>query len=210
MANSPTSICNMSLGRIGAKRINSLEDTSETIAEAIHCRLHYEQTRNALQRSHYWRFNAARAILSEDTDSPDFEWDHQFFLPNDFLRFRSIWEDNTTPTSSTVFSFKIEGDLLLTDESEVNLRYSKLVTDVTKWDSLFVEVYILQLAKKIIIPLSKDIKLKKDIDDDLIPLMSKVRALDREEGDGVRRIELETWDDARYGTTGAITPKVTP
>ena len=90
MAESPTSICNQSLGKLGAKRINDLSDTTDTKPEAIQCRLHYEPTRDALLRSHWWRFARDRAVLSQDTNDPAFEWDNQFILPNDFLRFRSI------------------------------------------------------------------------------------------------------------------------
>ena len=204
MALNETKICNMSLGRFGANRINDLSDNSETIVEAIHCRLHYEQTRNELQRSHFWRFNKARAVLSRDTETPAFEWAYQHFLPNDFLRMRSRYGANNLPDSTTRNSYSLEGNLLLSNDATEKIRYSKLVTDVTQFDPLFVKVLVLELAKKLVIPLSIDEKLKIDIDTDLDKIMPKVRALDREEGDTIRRAERSTWNDALRSLGGRI------
>lgn len=198
MAISNTSICNMALARIGAERINDYGDVSETNLGAIYCRLFYDQTRKALLRSHWWRFAAARAALSESTDAPDFEYDNQFQLPNDFLAKKSLYEDNTTAGNVVIDSYAFEGKLLLTDESSVNLRYIKDVTDPTEFDPLFVELFVLTLAMSLVIPLSKnDGKLRQDIALELVPLMRKVRALDREEADTIRRAERRTWIDAR-------------
>jgi len=128
MAISETSICNMALGKLGAKRINNYEDSTDTKLEAIQCRLHYELTRDALIRSHFWRFARARAVLSEDTeDDPLSEWDYQFILPNDYLRFISI--DEETGITSRKQRHSIEGKRFLTDYSTVNMRYIKKVTD---------------------------------------------------------------------------------
>lgn len=198
MSISETSICNMALARIGANRINDLSDNSDTLPEAIHCRLHYEQTRNELQRSHFWRFNKDRAVLSLDTETPEFEWDYQHFLPNDFLRMRSVFGDNTLPNNTTVDSYSLEGKLLLSDDETVKIRYSKLVTDVTEFDPLFVKVLVLELDLKLVVPLSISAEMQQSVQAELDGVMPKVRALDREEGDTIRRAERSTWNDARW------------
>ena len=46
-------ICNIALGRIGASAITALGEGS---AESDQCDLYYEPTRDALLRSHAWRF----------------------------------------------------------------------------------------------------------------------------------------------------------
>jgi hypothetical protein len=64
---------------------------------------------------------------------------------------------------------------------------------------MFNEVMILQLALKLVIPLSQDVsKLKQDLNNDLVPLMRKVRAMDRQEQEQIGRDELRTWQDARF------------
>lgn len=197
---SETAICNAALGKIGAKRINDYGDTTETKPEAIQCRLHYEMTRDALVRSHWWRFARARATLSQDTTDPDFEWDNQFILPNDFMRFRSI--DEETGVSSRYKRHAIEGQRFLTNYSTVNLLYIKKVTDPTQFDPLFVEVLVLLLARKLVGPLAGgDPKLKLEIKDDLKGLMPQVWAIDSDETDTGGRSD---WNLARHGGTGTI------
>jgi hypothetical protein len=50
MAESKTSVCNMSLARFGAIRINDFDDASEAGTSIIYCRLFFDQTAKALMR----------------------------------------------------------------------------------------------------------------------------------------------------------------
>jgi hypothetical protein len=197
MALSVTKICNLSLSDIGSKRINNFETNDSE--QAIMCRLHYEPTRDALLRSHRWRFARARATLSKDVTDPDTdEWDNQFILPNDFLRFRSIEEEKGYSSRSRRHS--IEGDRFLTNFSTVNMRYIRKVTDVTKFDPLFVQVLVLQLDLKLITGLAKtDTQLKESIKNDLKELMPKVQAVDDDETNVGGRSD---WNLARHGGLG--------
>ena len=189
-----TRICNMALGRLGALRIDDVENDSSL--QTIQCRLHYEQTRDALLRSHKWRFASAREEL-DTTDTPDFEWDYAFALPDDFLAMRSIYEDRFS--DENLRTYALEGLLLLTNESSMEIRYIKKVTDVTKFDPLFVNVLTLLLADVLIGPLAGgDARIQKKIDTALDKLMPAVRALDRQETNTIGKGELETWNDARY------------
>ncbi len=207
MALSETKICNLALARIGAKRINDL-DTDSTVP-AIQCRTHYEQTRDALIRSHYWRFASARATLSQDTTDPDFEWDNQFILPNDFLRLKTLFGDNNTVNDKLRRSFAIEGQRLLTNESTVEMRYIKKVTDVTEFDPLFVQVLALLLADAMVGPLAGgDEKIAARIERQLKKLMPAVRALDRQETNTSGRAERFTWVDVRQTRGGRIDSKL--
>jgi hypothetical protein len=214
MALSETSLCNMSLGRIGANRINSFDDTSDEIEEAIQCRLHYVQTRDALQRSHAWVFNGTRVILSQDTTGPVFEFDNQFIVPSDYLRARTVYDESAGPNTLSVYSAAIEanadGELRwLTNQAAVNLRYSQRITDPGKFDPLFAEVLILKLARKLVMPLSgAQPKLLDGIDRELIPLERKTRALDRNERNRSRRNSFNLWEDARFNYTMSLSNRV--
>lgn len=193
-----TEVCNMALARLGAKRINDYEDASDTKPEALYCRMYYEQTAKALMRSHLWRFAKARVQLSQDTETPVFQWAYQYALPNDFLRHIKIYDGSDLIAGKTYVSYELEGDKLLIDESTVYMQYIRWVEDVPSWDPLFVEVMVLALAKKLVIPLSQNIKFKEDIDEDLIPLMMKVRAMDRQESEHIGRAERLAWREARW------------
>ena len=190
----------MALAKIGAGRINNLDDSTESSPQAIQCRLHFEQTRDALIRSHWWGFASARASLSQDTVDPDFEYDNQFILPNDFVRLKSVYGDNGTDTGDLRTTFAIEGDRLLTNESSIDIRYIKKVTDPTKFDTLFIEVLVLKLALKIISLAGANPKLMETITTELRLTMPQVRAIDRQETNNIGRSDRRPWNEARVST----------
>jgi hypothetical protein len=203
MATLVTEILNMSLSRIGSKRL-AYSGTTETdldantTLEAILCNLQYEQTRDSVLRSHWWRFASTRAVLALDTETPSSEWDYQFILPEDFLRMKSIYEDRFS--DANLDSYALEGTFLLTNESSMSIRYIRKVTDVTEFDPLFIEVLVLHLALKLIPALAgtKSEALTLDVKQDLKNLTSQVRAIDRQETNTIGQYGLETWNDARY------------
>jgi hypothetical protein len=187
----------MSLARIGAKRIADYDDTSEPNPETIYCRIFYEKTRDALLRSHLWRFAKARATLV-NAGTPAFEWDYKYPLPVDFLRLISVYDGSDTVDGKPLDSYELEGNMLLIDSSSCNLRYIKKVVNPDDWDALFLEVYVLSLARKLVMPLAQDLDLKADVDKEITILMPKVRAMDRSEGTKIGRNALKLWVDARH------------
>jgi len=188
----------MALARIGAKRINSYDDSSDTKNEAVQVRLHYTQTAKALMRSYIWSFAKHRVQLSQ-TDTPDFQWDYAYLLPNDYLRPIGIYTGSDLRDNLTYESWEIEGSKILTGQSTVYLKYVRWISDVPSWDPLFTEVFILQLARKLVIPLSQDVaKMKQDVDKDLLQLLPQVRAMQRQEEMHIGRDDLKTWREARY------------
>ena len=197
-ANSETLICNMALAALGAKRLNDVETDKST--EAIQCRTHYVQTRDALLRSHWWRFASARDTLSEDATPPDFEWDNQFILPKDFMRFKSFFDDNGTPNNTIVFPFAIEGQRLLTNENTVEIRYVKKVEDPTEFDPLFIEALVAHLAVKMVMPLTQERLLRRELIETLREVMSRVRLVDKQETNTENK--RPTWNDARLTRGG--------
>ena len=197
MATSSTKICNQALGKIGAKRINDLDDTTDTKQEAIQCRLHYEPTRDALEESYEWTFNSDRKTLAADTETPDGEWDFQFILPTDYLAMRSIYENRISAINYR--SYAIEGDRLLTNESTMQIRYTKKVTDPTKFDPLFIKLFVALLANELIVPLAGgDRHLAGKIEREIDELESTVRAFHGQQTNTIGRVEHGTWNDARF------------
>lgn len=205
MAATETEVCNLALAKIGSSRLTDL-DVDDSL-EADLCNLFYDPTRDALIRSFWWRFASARVALVENVSSPAFEWDNQFDLPADFLAMKDIFEENFTRHQNTTSSYALEGDLLLTNLSAVNIRYVKKVTDVTEFDPLFVEVLALKLAIQLTMPLSQDAVLADRLKLELDRLMRTVRAMDRQETNTVGRDDLGLWTGARFGT-GRIDSKL--
>jgi hypothetical protein len=207
MSISNTSICNMALGRIGAERINNYDDASDTKPEAIQCRLHYEQTRDGLLRFHQWRFARARATLSADTASPAFEWDYAYILPVDFLAMRTPYDVDQSGTETIHYSYALEGNRLLSNENSMEIRYIKKVEDPTQFDPLFVEVLVLQLALKMVMPLTggggESNVMRRELYNELwgTPrqpgLMQRVLAMDKQETNTTGQNDMGLWNDAR-------------
>ena len=194
MAVSETSICNMALSDIGAKRINDFDTDSSD--QAIQCKLHYEPTRDALIRSHWWRFATTRATLSQDTTDPPFEYDNQFILPTDFLRMKSVYENRFS--NENIHSYALEGDRFLTNDSTVQIRYIKKVEDPGKFDPLFVQVLAKQLALQLTSLTGANPKIRERLTTELTQLMRAVKAMDSQETNTIGTDELASWNDARY------------
>ena len=206
---SETEVINMALGRIGAKRISDFDDTDEDNLQSVQARLHYAQTRDALLRSHWWRFARTRKRLSANATAPDFEYSYAFDLPNDFLReWLPPWEDNSEVQGRTRYSYSLEGKQLLSDESTMRLRYIRRVEDVAVFDPLFTEVLVLQLALKFVMPIAKDKTLWPLIYAELwggpgvAGVMSRVRLMDKQETKTVGQYEIGTWNASRLAGAG--------
>lgn len=194
MAVSPTSICNMALSDVGSKTITNITD--DTSPEAAKCRLYYEPERDALLRSYDWPFARGRETLSQDPTDPDFEYDNQFILPTDFLAMKSIYENRFS--DENLRSYTIEGRRLLTNESTMEIRYIKKITDVSLFDPLFVQLFAKRLALKLTSNAGAAPKIRESLKDDLKQLLPLVAAVTGQQGNTVGTYELETWNDARY------------
>lgn len=207
---SETEIVNMGFGRVGASRIEDFSNTNEDNPQSVQARLHYAQTRDALLRSHWWRFARTRVQLSANPDTvPDFEWSFAYDLPNDFLReWLPPWEDNSEVWGRTRNSYSLEGKQLLSNQDSMALRYIRRIEDVAEFDPLFTEVLVLQLALKFVMPLSQDKVLWQTLYGELwgVPgikgVMSRVRTMDKQETKTLGQNDTGTWNDARVVGSG--------
>jgi len=199
MADTATDIKNLALNRIGQTVLTETQFTADTLVNAKYCNLNYDQTRKALLRSHWWRFAGARATLTATTDETLGQWTYTWALPDDFLRMKYWWDDNDTRKEVSLYSYELEGLTMMTNETPAKIKYIKDEEDVTKFDPLFVEVLVLTLAMKIVMPITKSLKMKQDLQEELKPLMVRVRTIDKQEQNTVGRGEADTWNDALFG-----------
>jgi len=178
-------ICNLALARIGATAITALTDTT---LEGVQCNLHYAATRDALLRSHAWRFALAWVDLVEYEDGDPDPWAYEYTLPADFLRFVST-EPPPTP-------FEIDGQLLRTDEDSMRIHYVRQETDPDNFDPLFIEALVVSLAAKICMPLLHDKVLQQQLADELPGAISRARLANMQESKPQTKT---TWLDAGGG-----------
>ena len=116
-----------------------------------------------------------------DAIVPDFEYDYQYHLPDDFVRLIGVYENDGTDYEDDRFT--IEGKRILTNYDTCNIRYVKLLTDPADFEELFTEILILRLALKVLPTLvgTKNPDLKADIMQDLKIAEPKARTIDAQE-----------------------------
>lgn len=145
---SEADIANFALTRLGAGRIFSLSDTSE---QAIVMNLFYEHTRQACL-SYSWQFARRRASLAELTETPAFEYTHQYALPSDFLRLYQVdiyypQYNNSLVVSSNSQAYTIENNKILTNiEAPLKIMYTADIVDTTQFSPMFCRYFSLVLA----------------------------------------------------------------
>lgn len=148
MSASETTIANLALGKLGARRIIALDEES---TEARACLLHYAETRDEVLRAHRWNFAIKRETLTQLPTQPLFGWGFAFALPTDCLR---VLELNGISPGRQIRPWEIEGRALLAHDETAEIRYIARITDCNLFDTIFVEAFSVKLASKIARPLT--------------------------------------------------------
>ncbi len=165
-------ICNEALGRIGFPR--RIGDIFEGSRQSKLCLEYYGQTRDELLRTYDWGFSERNGLavllkqapLNGYTPAqpwtpayPAPPWLYEYTYPGDCIKLRAIkssaaWVPNFSPSPNI---FDIANDEALIPPIKVILCnvpnalfvYSGQVTDMTQWDSLFIQAMVNALAEKI-------------------------------------------------------------
>jgi len=188
MAISETKICNLALLKIGATRIASLTDGTKN---AILCNEFYEPTVDEVLRMHPWNCAIARASLSALDDAPAFGYDYQYTLPTAPYCLRVLQMESLDDT------FRVEGRVLLTNESSCNIIYIQRITNPTKFDPLLVEAIVTRLATKLAYHIAQSKTLKEQMAEEFNLVLRAARTADAQEGTP-ETLDTSTWLDSRY------------
>jgi hypothetical protein len=165
-------ICNSALQKVGAEQITSLADSSKRAKLVSY---QYTIIRDTLLYEYAFNFSIKRATLTADVTAPLYGYAYRFPLPADCLRLLDTNLDEA--------EYKIEEDgWLLTDESEIKIRYIKKVTDATKFSVYFGELLATCIAADIAYPLAQSIQLKKELKEEAENMLRKARSLNSQEG----------------------------
>lgn len=146
---SVTQIQNSALIKLGAEPINSEDDESK---RARLVKEQYPKVRDALLRSHPWKFARTRATLTPIDPKPDGYSDFRsvYQLPADCLRVVQTDLDDEA-------HWDVEDTLLLCNEPTVTIKYIRRVENVTKFDDNFCEVLAWDLAADIAYALTQNV-----------------------------------------------------
>jgi hypothetical protein len=182
---SKVSISNLALTILGADRITSLEDNNENARRLTAI---YDQCLEDVLRAHPWNFALVRQGLARLATTPTFGYIYEYQLPGDCLRVIEV-NDGT----NLITDFKIEGRKLLTDNTEVNIKYIGNITDPNQYTSQFMFVFATYLASIIAYPITNKPELLKTLLDVYTAKLQTCKEIDAQESDSVNVIDQDKW-----------------
>jgi len=138
-------ICNAALIKLGCDIISDIDADLKT---AKLCKARYDNIRDALLRSHPWKFATKTVALSQTTFVPLFGYSLDYQLPVDYLRAIKVYPDNAP--------YKIEGDKLLSNDSGIILKYTAKIATEAQYDPQFGEALAWMLAMDLSYALVQD------------------------------------------------------
>lgn len=148
-------ICNIALSNLGSRaQITSISPPDGTV-EAGYCARFYPIARKEALDQHAWTWSKKRALLAPVTN-PSETWLYAYAVPSDCLSPLRVLQQNTardiftypfgpffTADDYQLFTergsadFQVEGDVLLTNEPDAVLLYTRDITDTTKFSASF-------------------------------------------------------------------------
>jgi len=139
MAVTEVSISNGALTLLGADRIISLTQDSE---EARICAERYEHVRDSLLQVHPWSFCIFRALLSESSSTPLYDYQYKYLLPTTpfCLMVLEVWEDD---------DWVIEEHYLLCNSTNIHIKYIGRITDTSLFPPMFADLISVRMATEI-------------------------------------------------------------
>ncbi len=166
-------ICNLALSRIGAARITSLSDGTES---ANLCNTLFDECAEDVMIAGPWSSTITRQDLSQLAETPVSGYTYAYQLPMDpfCLKVLSLNEINTSTTAATVttrlqiptspieeieFSevgYKIEGHKLLTNETTASIKYIAKLTDSEDFDPHLRRAIVARMVAEMTYPLTGD------------------------------------------------------
>lgn len=179
---SDVDICNLSLSLLGDSATVTSINPPDTSPQAEHCARFYSMSLATIQEEHYWSFCTFRATLAQLSTNPSSTWAYAYAVPSGAVNIISILDPNATDdyssavlTSSDVYGmytniqrgaytpqpFSMESnpadgsEMILTNQANAVCRYTKYITDTSKFSPLFVQALVRLLASNLAGPLLK-------------------------------------------------------
>jgi hypothetical protein len=144
---SSTDICNLALDLLNAGTVGNIVEGDTPIEEALN--RWYDQTRRKLLREHTWNFATKRALLAASATPPAFGFGFSYPLPSDFVRINSVLDGNGHIMSKTQYQIEGKSILISNEGGALPVLYIYDITDVNKFDALFIDCLSLDIALSI-------------------------------------------------------------
>ncbi len=159
---SDTGVCNLALSYITNKKIEAL--TSDE-AEAKIFRRFYTQTRDLLLQRADWNWCGSTGVLTELVNDFEERWAYKYQYAN-WLIFRGV----TRPGIDVRFDvrpipFQYTNGAIYCNLRAARGRWTAPQTDVAQWPAYFIQSLAAELAARVVMPITRDKALAKNISD---------------------------------------------
>lgn len=177
---SEVEICNIALAHLGDSATVASINPPEGSAQAEHCQRWYPIARNSLLEMQEWGFATTRDLLAELVN-PFPQWRHAYARPSDCLKVLGVLPSDATGDIADTFprdrfcngmaqsfgavytpqAFTTEIDsatgnqIILTNQANALVRYTRLITDTSKFSPLFTDALGWYLASYLAGPVLK-------------------------------------------------------
>lgn len=196
---SEVQIARLALQNIGDRYdITSLSDATP---EAEQVNLVFNDVRDMVLREHPWKFARKYATPAYLVGDAPGNWEYMYTYPSDALRIIRIVNpvgDDAPPVRFEVARNKDDIKVILTNQSEPTLEYTKQVTDTELFDPQFVTAFAYRLSQYIAMPLTGDRSIMADMKTLADTELNKARAIDANEGFEAPQPAEAGWISARY------------
>lgn len=180
-----------------ATEIGSIEDDTPTTRSFKSL---WDIARRTALALHPWNFAIRRAALTRSTEVPAFEYDYQFEIPNDCLRWLPWSIDDPQ-----FFDGVEEAGLILANETAINIRYIYDHNLTGKWSPMFVDVMAHTLAMELCEGKTALKGLRDRLGGDREELISQAKRIDGLASGDRRRgraVTQSRWASARHRPLG--------
>ena len=184
-------ICNLALTKTGGMPIQDINDPYDENARL--CKLLFDPVLNEALREYPWNFTLAMTTLSQLTETPEFDWQYKYQLPNDYVRIlRTENQDK----------YKIMGGFLYTNVSPCKVLYQQKISDLSIVDSSFAIALSAELAVRLSYTLTQSRAQTDALIQEAKYAWTQARNIDSAESP-VDRVQQSLWLEGRLTGTSA-------
>ena len=201
MAVSDVQIAKLALQNIGDRY--DITSLNEATPEAEQINLVYANVRDALLREHPWKFSLRYYTPAALAGTPPAGWAYMYAYPPSALKVIRLvhpldpLQKKYTPLEWTVSRNNDDAKVLLTNESDPEFEYSRLVTVPTEFDAMFDMAFSWRLAAAVAMPLTGDAQIADRMVREAERAVGAAKMEDGNEGSTGRTNREPDWITAR-------------
>lgn len=150
------SICNLALSNLGdeAKVTSITSPNGDGSTQAKRCVTFYPIARDVVLSRHHWNFSTLRADLVESPLDPPDSWAYAYTIPSDCVNIIGIYPSGALQDADPE-DYIIENGVIYSNTEDAVIRYTRQITDTTKYPALVVVAIARLLAAYLAGPIIK-------------------------------------------------------